>query len=195
MHMFSKIFANFCACALTHNALHHPLFFFFFFLTHFLKELAKVFSLSVQYIASSMEGIRDRGLKYARTMHGAMQRETHKDSSMEVKNAVSSEPITWFIHGNKPGNLHLMWNKKMVCLLQKFFQACCKPVPCFMPVLKIIYRSPGSHDKVIYMSFCYMPTRSNQVCKLQFMVESEISSLLNLIFYSSVTRVQVAWQS
>ena len=72
MHMFSKVFANFCACALTHNALHHPLFFFFFFLTHFLKELAKVFSLSVQYIASSMEGIRDRGLKYARTMHGAM---------------------------------------------------------------------------------------------------------------------------
>ena len=64
-----------------------------------------------------------------------------------------------------------------------------------MPVMKIIYRSPGSHDKVIYMSFCYMPTRSNQVCKLQFMVESEISSLLNLIFYSSVTRVQVAWRS
>ena len=41
--MFSKIFADFCACVLTQKTLQHLVFLFFIFLTHFLDELAKVF--------------------------------------------------------------------------------------------------------------------------------------------------------
>ena len=54
-------------------------------------------------------------------------------------------------------NLHLIWNKKMVSLLYKFLQACYSNGSHFMSVLKIIQRSPGSHDKVMYMNFFILP--------------------------------------
>ena len=54
-------------------------------------------------------------------------------------------------------NFHLIWNKKMVSLLYKFWQACYSNASHFMSVLKIIQRSPGSHDKVMYMNFFILP--------------------------------------
>ena len=38
-------------------------------------------------------------LKQANKMHAAMQRATEQDSSMEVKNAVNSQLIIWFMQG------------------------------------------------------------------------------------------------
>ena len=134
-------------------------------------------------------------------MHAAMYRETEQESCTEVKNTVNSQRIVWFMQGiyyawltsivlwMGCSNLHLMW-KKMVSLLCKFLQACCKSGPHFKSVLKIVYRLPDSHDKIIYM----IVYKWIQVWMLQYMVEPEISSLvLNLC--SSVTRIQVAWQS
>ena len=45
----------------------------------------------------------------------------------------------------------------MVSLLYKFLQACYSNGSFFMSVLKIIQRSPGSHDKVIYLNFSIFP--------------------------------------
>ena len=38
----------------------------------------------------------------------------------------------------------------MASFLRKSLQVCCKAGPYFMPFLKIVRRSPGSHDKAIY---------------------------------------------
>ena len=46
-----------------------------------------------------------------------------------------------------------MWNNEKVPLVYKLLQARCKFGPHFMPVLKIVYRSLDSHDKVIHMNF------------------------------------------
>ena len=51
--------------------------------------------------------------------------------------------------------LHLMWNKKMLSLLNKFSQACWKSDSYFMSVLKIVHRSSRSRDKVISMKFLF----------------------------------------
>ena len=40
----------------------------------------------------------------------------------------------------------------MVSLLYKVLQACFKFGPHFMSVLKIVHRSPSSHNKVMYMN-------------------------------------------
>ena len=44
-----------------------------------------------------------------------------------------------------------------------------------MSVLKIVHRSPGSHDKVVYMILFYA-YKFNHVWKLQYMVEPETST-------------------
>ena len=68
----------------------------------------------------------------------------------------------------------------MASLLYKFLQACCRSDPHFMSVLKIVNKSPGSHDKVIYIIFFAMLT---SLTKLQYMVEPEISSLVVILCF------------
>ena len=64
----------------------------------------------------------------------------------------------------------------MASFLYKFLQSCCKFGYYFMSVWKIVDRSPGSHDKVIYMIlFCYAH-KHKQVWKLPDMAEPKISS-------------------
>ena len=46
----------------------------------------------------------------------------------------------------------------MASFLRKSLQVCCKAGPYFMFFLKIVRRSPGSHDKAIYDFFFVMPT-------------------------------------
>ena len=45
----------------------------------------------------------------------------------------------------------------MVSLLYKFMQACCKTGSHFMTILKVVHKSLGSHDKVIYINFFVRP--------------------------------------
>ena len=84
IQMFWKIFQN-------HNTQHN------FFFTHLLEELAKVFSVCVQYVASWSAVIQDRScflkqtLRQAHKMHAA-KRLTEQDSSVKVKNTVNSQP-------------------------------------------------------------------------------------------------------
>ena len=40
----------------------------------------------------------------------------------------------------------------MVSFLHIFLQTCFKSGPHFIPALKIVHRSPGSHNKVIYVN-------------------------------------------
>ena len=61
---------------------------------------------------------------------------------MEVKAAVNSQFVIWFLQGTH---------------INKFLQACYSNGSHFMSVLKIIQRSPGSHDKVMYMNFFILP--------------------------------------
>ena len=68
----------------------------------------------------------------------------------------------------------------MVSLLYKFFHACCKSGAHFMSILKTVHSSAGSHDKVIYIIFCYA-FKSNQICKLKYIVEPGISSLVLIL--------------
>ena len=46
----------------------------------------------------------------------------------------------------------------MASFLRKSLQVGCKAGPYFMFFLKIVRRSPGSHDKAIYDFFFVMPT-------------------------------------
>lgn len=57
----------------------------------------------------------------------------------------------------KCSNLHLMWKKEMVSLLQNSFQASSKFGLYFMFVLKTAHTYPGSHDEVIYYICFVMP--------------------------------------
>ena len=109
-------------------------------------------------------------LKHTRKMHATVQQTNEREISMEAKNAVISQRFIWFVRRIyyeslistvlwiSCRNLHLMWNKNIVSLLYKFLKVCCKPIPHFMYVLKIVHSSPGSHDKVIYMNFFVIPT-------------------------------------
>ena len=114
---------------------------------------------------------------------------------MEVKDGVNSQRVIWFMWGiyyewltstvlwMNYSKLHLMWNIKMVSLLYKRLQACCNNGSYFMSVLKIKHSSPGSHDKVVYMNFFCFACKSNQVWKLQYMVEPKILNLVLILCF------------
>ena len=76
----------------------------------------------------------------------------------------------------------------MVSLLYKFLQACYKSVIYFASVLKIVHRSPGSHDKVIYMIFFVPPASLTKFENYRYNVWSPFC-------VSSVIRIEIAWQS
>ena len=127
MQVLLKIFVNFCVWMLTHNALQHLLFFFFLVLTYFLDELVKVFSRLFNISLLQVRGLKiglvpldtsenfclqillvfvanacgqhryKQILKHVRKMYVAMQQATEQDSNMEVKNAVNSQRIIWFM--------------------------------------------------------------------------------------------------
>ena len=72
----------------------------------------------------------------------------------------------------------------MVSLLHYVLQAYCKSGLYFMSIHKIEGMSSSSHVKVIYINFLSTNVyKFNQVSKVQYIVEPEISSLV-LIFCS-----------
>ena len=73
---------------------------------------------------------------------------------------------------------NFFWKVRVwLSLLYKILFASCKSGPHFMPVLKMVERSPGSRDKVIYMIFLSC-LQVKPVWKLQYMVEPDISILV-----------------
>ena len=51
----------------------------------------------------------------------------------------------------------------MTSLLHTFSQACCNSGPNFSFALKMIYWSPGSHEKIIFMIFFVVPTSVTKI--------------------------------
>ena len=117
----------------------------------------------------------NKTIKHTRKMHAAIYRATEQENRVIVRNALNIHCIICFMKEiyydwllttvlwMNCSNLHLIWSYKMVSCLHKILKTFWTSSPHFMSVLKIVHRSPGSHDKVVYkVIFCYA-YKSNQV--------------------------------
>ena len=127
----------------------------------------------------------------------------------------NSQRIMWFIQGiyykwltsrilwMNCSNLHLIWITKAVSLLYKLLQVCCRSGLHFISVPKIVHRSPGSHNKDIYMNFffllflffilfCLLGLTKFESCSTWYNLRYQT---LSSFCFSSVIRIQVTWGS
>ena len=129
--MFSKIFANLCVCVLAHNALQHLLFCFSIFDSAFKQIGEGFFCVCAVCCSSKCENPRSDLIGKSRL----------QILLIFVQNVQNQLKHKQNIQRNKPS------------LLYKFLLACCKSGPNFISALKIVHRSPGSHDKIIHIIF------------------------------------------
>ena len=92
-----------------------------------------------------------------------------------------------------------MWTKRWslcsISLIAKFLQLPCKSGPHFMSALKVVHRSPGSYNKVIYIIFFVMSASLTKFKSCNTLQNLRYQVLVLILWFLSVIHSQVVWQS
>ena len=92
-----------------------------------------------------------------------------------------------------------MWTKRWslcsISLIAKFLQLPCKSGPHFMSTLKVVHRSPGSYNKVIYIIFFVMSASLTKFKSCNTLQNLRYQVLVLILCFLSVIHSQVMWQS